>query len=110
MGDDNQGFIIFMDHVNQQVHDLCLGGHIQGSGGFIRNNQFGITGHADGNHYPLAHAAAHLKGITPHPGLRLRYANRSQGLYALFPRLFSAQVGMGAYDIRQLFPNRQHGI
>lgn len=51
-----------MDHVNQKVHDLRLGGH-PGSDELIRNDQLGVAGHADGNHYPLACTAAHLKGI-----------------------------------------------
>jgi hypothetical protein len=43
-----------------ELENLRLNGHIQGGGGFVGNQQFGLVNERHGNHHSLAHAAREL--------------------------------------------------
>ena len=54
--DDNQRHVRLPDNIPQQVENLLLRGHIQGSSGLVGNQQLGAAGNGHGNHHALTHA------------------------------------------------------
>jgi hypothetical protein len=44
------------------LDDLRLGGHVEGGGGLVGDEQVGLAGDPDGDHDALSHAAGELVG------------------------------------------------
>lgn len=56
VGDQDEGGIGFLLQFGHEVQDLRLNGHVQGSGGFVGDQQFGLTDQRHRNHCALPHA------------------------------------------------------
>ena len=53
MCDENDGGVVFLLKFPEQIEDLCLGGHINGRGWFIGNQQRRLADQRHTNHRPL---------------------------------------------------------
>ena len=51
--------------VADEVHHLCLDGHVERGRGLVRDEQPRLERERHRDHHPLAHAAAHLVGVGP---------------------------------------------
>jgi len=60
--EDEAGGNLLLDAL-EEVHDIRLGQHIQGGGGFVQNHQVGQGDQCHGNCHALAHTAGKLKCI-----------------------------------------------
>ena len=63
VGNQYHGGAEFPLKISDQVEDLRLDRHVQGGGGFVRDQHLGLAGQRHGDHRPLAHAAGHLMRI-----------------------------------------------
>ena len=63
MGDIHDRHPEFVLERSHQIQDLRFGGHIQGSGRLIGNQQTGSAAQRHGDHSALAHATTQLEGI-----------------------------------------------
>ena len=77
--------VSFPFHRPDQIKNLGLGGHIQGRGGLIRNDQLRRKHECHGNHNPLLHPAGKLKRICVHPLRGIGNAHFGQPLFGIFP-------------------------
>ena len=91
---------------HQQLHDLRLGGNIQGRGGLVRHDQLRVAGNGDRNHYALPHTAGHLKRVVLHTRGRIGDANGGQGLNALLPSFLFRHFAVCAQHFCQLVADR----
>jgi len=71
VGDQDHGRAGLATQLGHEVENLGLDGDIQGRGGFIRNQQFRLAGHAGGDHHPLAHPSGQFVGILAHAPRRI---------------------------------------
>ena len=63
MGDHDHAHVQVLLQAADQAQDLGLDGHVEGGGRFVGDQHARFTAEGDGDHYALAHAAAHLVGI-----------------------------------------------
>ena len=63
MGDEDDGQTQLPAESLQELQDLRLDHHVEGSGGLITDDQARPTGKGHRDHHPLAHAAAELVGV-----------------------------------------------
>ena len=78
MGDEQAGKAQLGLQGAQQVQDHGLYGDVQGTGGFVGDDQARVQGQGTGDRHPLALATAHLVGVAlGHGG---RQAHRLQQL------------------------------
>jgi ABC-type dipeptide/oligopeptide/nickel transport system ATPase subunit len=54
-----------------QAQDLRLGGHVEGGGRLVGDQQLRVVGERHRDHHPLPHAARELVRVLPHPPLRI---------------------------------------
>ena len=78
--DDDQRHVRLPDNIPQQVENLLLRGHIQGSSGLVGNQQLGVAGNGHGNHHALTHAPGKLVGIMVDPAFRIRDTHHAEQL------------------------------
>ena len=78
--DDDQRHVRLPDNIPQQVENLLLCGHIQGSSGLIGNQQLGVAGNGHGNHHTLTHAPGELVGIMVDSAFRIRDTHHAEQL------------------------------
>ena len=57
VGDQQDSHAGLFLQITHQAQDLGLNGDIQSGGGFIGDEQFGLTGQSHGNHDPLFHTS-----------------------------------------------------
>ena len=60
MRDEEKGGLRALLDICQQLHDLILNGHIQGTGDFITDEHIGINQQGTGNSRPLTFSSAQL--------------------------------------------------
>ena len=84
MGDVNDGQVIFVLQLLEQLQNLRLNGHIKRGGRLVADEDFGVAGDGDGDDHALAHAAGELVRIILHALLRLQDTDIAQDLDGLF--------------------------
>ena len=62
VGDKKIGQVQFFLEIHQKIHDLSLDGNVQGTDGFIADNEFRFNGKGTGDTDPLALSPAELVG------------------------------------------------
>ena len=62
VGDKKIGQVEFFLEIHQKIHDLSLNGDVQGTDGFVADNEFGFDGEGAGDADPLALSSAELVG------------------------------------------------
>ena len=72
--DEKHGHAAPLAQFGKQQQNLTLNCHIQSCGGFIGNQQFGLTGQRHGNHHALLLATRQLMRISIDAFLGLGYA------------------------------------
>ena len=78
MSYDNYCYAIFIAHIYNLTNDLCLCGHIQGTGRFICQQKPGTKSHRHSDTNPLPHSTGKFKGVTLHDIFRIGQAHVSQ--------------------------------
>ena len=63
---------LFALEVFDEFEDLGLDGNVQGSGGLVGDEDFGLADEGHGDHHALPHAAGELMQVIVHAGPRLR--------------------------------------
>ena len=91
MGDQQNRHAIVALDLADQLQDLGLNRHIQGSGGLVGDQQPGSPRQRDGNHDPLSHAARELVGVGVNLALRVWHLHPLQQRNALLARSLPLQ-------------------
>ena len=81
VGNENEGGVLLLHQLVHELEDLGLDGHVQGSGGLVGDDEFGVGRQGDGDDDPLTHTAGKLVGIRLEPVLRVGDAHHMQQLH-----------------------------
>ena len=75
VGDEEDGHAELIAEIAKEIENLGLDGDIESGGGFVGNEQFGLTGKGHGDHDALLHSSAELVGIIVEAFLGIGDAN-----------------------------------
>ena len=110
MGDhDDRGVGLLGDGADH-FQQLGLGGHVQGRGGLVGNEDVRVGGHGHGDHDALAHAAGELLGIVVVAGFRVGDVDHLHGLDGALAGLLGGEIRVEQYVLLDLVAHGQHGI
>ena len=87
MGDQNHCHAGVALQLLDQAQHLCLGGHVQRRGRFVRDQQIGPRHHRHGDHRPLAHAPRQLERIGAPDAFGVGESHLLEGLKHLLARV-----------------------
>jgi len=93
-----------------QLQYLCLYGHIQSGGGFVRNEYIRFAGQRHGYHDTLAHTAGQLVGVLLEALFGFVYADQLQHLKGLFHGLVLAALCVQQYRLGYLAAYGENGV
>jgi hypothetical protein len=110
VGNPDYRHVQFCFQALHQFYNLSLNRHIQGGGGLVGNQKFGVTGQAHGNHYPLPHTARKLVGIVTNPLSRSGDAHLLQELDGSTFGIGFAQLQVDANGLCELLFYGQHRV
>ncbi len=110
MGDQDDGRFELVLQPVDEVQDLGLNGHVQGSRGLVGNQEVRVQRKGHGDHGPLAHSAAELMRILPGPLLRPGDPNQLKEIDGLLDTLFLGGAPVGLEDLGDLIPNTVDGV
>ena len=94
----------------QQVQDALLDGHVQGGGGLVTDEEFGLRDDGRGHHGPLEHPAGQFVGVLAIEHRRLRQFRVGHGLQGLLPPLGRAQLGVDHQGLFHLGADGHHRV
>ena len=96
MGHDDDAGAVLVAQIHELAHDLRLGGHVQGGGRLVGQQQPRLVGHAHGDAHALALAAGELEGIGVHDAVAVGQTHPLEHLHALVPGFLLGYILMGA--------------
>ena len=92
MGDHDDAHACLLLEPRHQLQYLRLGGHVQGRGRLVGDQQAGLAGESHGDHGSLAHAAAELVRIGVGLSFGLGHADMTQQLNGLIRALLACSA------------------
>jgi hypothetical protein len=110
MGNKQNRHTVRLAQIIEKRKYLCLDGYVQGGRGFIGDNEARATGYGYRYHYPLAHTAAHLMRIVPHPDFRQWDTNPVQKIDNLKAGLFFRDPLVPQKHLSDLIFDTENGV
>ena len=87
VGDEDDGEVVALLDLVDELQNLGLDGHIQSRGGLVADQDLRVAGQGNGNNNALAHAAGELEGVLVEADLRLGDAHPAHQLQRPLPGL-----------------------
>ena len=88
--------------LGHQFQNLRLGGHVEGRGRLVGDQQAGVAAQGNGDHDPLSHAAAELVGIAVKDASGFRQLHLGQGIDAALTCLLAVDILVQVDGFQQL--------
>lgn len=110
MGDNDNGCIMLLLQILDDIQNLPLDSHIQRRRRLVADQKLRVTGKGDGDHDTLAHTAGKFMRVLLHPLLRLRDADHTQHFHRFLLRRFFIHVLMGHQIFHNLLSHTHGGI
>ena len=110
VGDEDDGGAQILLAFADEIEDLLLNGDVEGGGGLVGDEEFGLGDESHGNHDPLAHAAGEFMGVAVDAGFGIGDADFGEGFDGASARFVALDVEMESERLGELVHNLEVGI
>ena len=110
VSDHHHGCVELVLQPVDEVQDLGLHGHVEGSSGLVRDQEVGVEGQGHGDHGALPHPPGELVRIRTGPPLGLRDAHQLQEVHGLLEPLLLRGLPVRLEHLGDLVAHPMNGI
>ncbi len=110
MGDEQHRRPRGLLHVAEHLHHLCLDGDVEGSGGFVGDEDLRLVGNRHGNHRALTHATGVLVRELIDASPRFGHADEVEQLDGSRSGRLLGDIAVGADGLDDLRTDGEHRV